>query len=156
MSVVKIHTPKPRLAQLLRQPGGTAVADAVQQAGAGLATLRTDCLSELKATLEQAEACAARATGAYDEAVATELYGIIAAQIGVPSVCGLASVDTALTSLADLLDYLKNKQAWDVNAVAVHLRAFRLLLAAEGRLDAAGAEAILQGLRKVSERYAKP
>jgi len=38
----------------------------------------------------------------------------------------------------------------------VHLRAFRLLLHTEGSADAAGTQAILAGLRKVSQRYAKP
>ena len=59
-------------------------------------------------------------------------------------------------SLSDLLDYLKSQQRWDANAVAVHLRACRLLLHTEGAADAAGTQAILAGLRKVSQRYAKP
>lgn len=74
----------------------------------------------------------------------------------MPSVCGLAAIDTALISLSDLLDYLKSQQRWDANAVAVHLRACRLLLQTEGAADAAGTQAILAGLRKVSQRYAKP
>lgn len=155
MSSVKIHIPPVRLAKLLRTPGGQPVAEALQRAGRGLESLKADCLDELKGVLEEAEACAARATGAYDAAVADELYRIVATPIGVPSVCGLQSVDTALISLSDLLDYLKGQQRWDANAVAVHLRAFRLLLQTEGAKDIAGAQAILAGLRKVSQRYAK-
>lgn len=155
MSAVKIFTPPVKLAKLLRSPGGLPVAEAVQRAGAGLAGLKTECLGELQAVLTQAEACAARASETYDEALLTELYGIVAKPIGVPSVCGLAAVDTALISLSDLLDYLKGQQRWDANAVAVHLRAFRLLLHTEGAADQAGTQAILAGLRKVSQRYAK-
>ena len=156
MSAVKIHTPPVRLAKLLRTPGGLPVAEAVQRAGAGLHALKGDCLGELKAVLEAAEACAGRATGPYDEALLSELYGIVSTPIGVPSVCGLPSVDTALTSLSDLLDYLKGQARWDANAVAVHLRAFRLLLHTEGAADETGTQAILAGLRKVSQRYARP
>lgn len=156
MSSVKIHTPQVRLAKLLRTPGGLPVADAVQRAGAGLQTLKTDCLGELKTVLEQAEACAAKASGTYDPALLGELYDIVSKPIGVPSVCGLEAVDTALISLSDLLDYLKGQARWDANAVAVHLRAFRLLLQTEGAADAAGTQAILAGLRQVSQRYAKP
>ena len=156
MSAVKIFTPPVKLAKLLRTPGGLPVAEAVQRAGAGLAGLKTECLGELKTVLEEAEACAARAGGAYDEALLGELYAIVAKPIGVPSVCGLASVDTALISLSDLLDYLKGQERWDANAVAVHLRAFRLLLHTEGAADEAGTQAILAGLRQVSQRYAKP
>ena len=156
MSAVKIFTPPVKLAKLLRTPGGLPVAEAVQRAGAGLAGLKTECLGELKTVLEEAEACAARATGAYDPVVADQLYKIVSTPIGVPSVCGLQSVDTALISLSDLLDYLKGQARWDANAVAVHLRAFRLLLHTEGAADQAGTQANLAGLRQVSQRYAKP
>ena len=40
--------------------------------------------------------------------------------------------------------------------MAVHLRAFRLLLHTEGAADAAGTAAILAGLQQVAQRYAKP
>jgi hypothetical protein len=153
---VKIHTPPVRLAKLLRTPGGLPVAEAVQRAGAGLLSLRQDCLAELKAMLEVAEAVAGRAGDGFDAEVLAELYAVVSKPIGVPSVCGLTSMDTALISLSDLLDYLKGQQRWDANAVAVHLRALRLLLHTEGAADAAGTQAILAGLRKVSQRYAKP
>ena len=153
---VKIHTPPVRLAKLLRTPGGLPVAEAVQRAGAGLLSLRQDCLAELKAMLEVAEAVAGRVGDGFDAEVLAELYAVVSKPIGVPSVCGLTSMDTALISLSDLLDYLKGQQRWDANAVAVHLRALRLLLHTEGAADAAGTQAILAGLRKVSQRYAKP
>ncbi|MDP3854952.1 hypothetical protein [Phenylobacterium sp.] len=156
MSAVKIHVPPVRLAKLLRTPGGLPVAEAVRNAGIGLESLKGECLSELKGVLEAAEGCAARAGGQYDPALLDELYKIVATPIGIPSVCGLASVDTALISLSDLLDYLKGQERWDANAAAVHLRAFRLLLHTEGAADAAGTQAILAGLRKVSQRYARP
>lgn len=156
MSAVKIFTPQTKLAKLLRTPGGLPVADAVQRAGAGLASLKDDCLGELQSVLAQAETCAAKVGDTYDEAVLIELYSIISKLIGVPSVCGLKAVDTALISLSDLLDFLKGQQRWDANAVAVHLRAFRLLLHTEGAADQAGTQAILAGLRKVSQRYASP
>jgi len=152
---VKIHTPPVRLAKLLRTPGGLPVAEAVQRAGAGLQSLRKDCLVELQTVLDEAEACAARAGDAFDADLLAELYGVVSKPIGTPSICGLASVDTALISLSDLLDYLKGQQRWDANAVAVHLRAFRLLLHTEGAADAAGTQAILAGLRKISQRYAR-
>lgn len=153
---VKIHVPPVRLAKLLRTPGGLPVAEAVQRADAGLLGLRKDCLVELQAVLTEAEAIAARATDAFDAGLLTELYGVVSKQIGVPSICGLPAVDTALISLSDLVDYLKGQARWDANAVAVHLRAFRLLLHTEGAADQAGTQAILAGLRQVSQRYARP
>lgn len=155
MSAVKIHVPVVRLAKLLRTPGGTPVADAVKRAGVGLESLRAECLDELRVTLDQAELCSNRANGEYDPEVAAELYAIASAAIGVPTACGLAPIDTALISLADLTDYLKSQQKWDANAVAVHLRAFRLLLHTESGKDSAGTKAILEGLLRVSQRYAR-
>ncbi|MFN3512935.1 MAG: hypothetical protein ACK41C_07820 [Phenylobacterium sp.] len=154
MSAVKIHTPPVRLAKLLRTPGGLPVAEALQKAGAGLESLRGECLSELDQVLQAAEAIAARAGGEYDAELTAELYGVVSTPIGVAGVCGLQSVETALLSLCDLLDRLKAKGGWDANAVAVHLRAFRLLLHTEAAKDDAGTRAILDGLRKVSQRYA--
>jgi len=143
VSAVRIHVPPVRLAKLLRTPGGLPVADAIRRAGAGLESLRGECLTELKGVLDSAESCAARGGAQYDRALLDELYTIVATPIGIPSVCGLASVDTALISLSDLLDYLKGQERWDANAVAVHLAQ-------------AGTQAILAGLRKVSQRYARP
>ncbi|WP_374534299.1 hypothetical protein [Phenylobacterium sp.] len=156
MSAVKIFTPQVKLAKLLRAPGGLRVSEAVERAGQGLEGLKAECLTELQAVLEAAEACAARAGADYDEGLVAELYAIVAKPVGVPSVCGLKAVDTALVSLSDLLDYLKGRRSWDANAVAVHLRAFRLLLHTEGAADAAGTAAILAGLQQVAQRYAKP
>lgn len=155
MSAVKIFTPPVRLAKLLRTPGGVTVADAVQRAGEGLEGLKSRCMAELQAVLERAEACAARADGHYQPDVAAELYDLVSKPIGVASVCGLKPVDTVLISLSDLLDYLKGQERWDAEAVAVHLGAFRLLLRTDVA-DQAGAEAILAGLRKVSQRFARP
>lgn len=153
---VKIHTPPVRLAKLLRAPGGLPVAEAVHRAGAGLLSLRKDCLEELKAVLEEAEAIAGRAGEAFEADLLAQLYSVVSKPIGASSACGLTSVDTALISLSDLLDYLKGQQRWDANAVAVHLRAFRLLLHTEGAADEAGTQAILAGLRQISQRYARP
>lgn len=156
MSAVRIHVPPVRLAKLLRTPGGVPVADAVARASAGLEGLRAHCLDALRGTLDQAEACAGQATGDYDPQVVDELYRIASTAIGVPTSCGLGAIDVALVSLADLADHLKTQARWDANAVAVHLRAFRLLLHTQAGKDAAGTEAILAGLRQVSQRYAKP
>lgn len=150
---VKISTPPVRLAKLLRTPGGLPVAEAVQRAGAGLQTLKGDCVAELQSVLDAAEACVAAAKGGYDAAIAAQLYEIVSKSIGVASICDLEAADTVLISLADLVDYLNGQVRWDAEAITVHLGAFRLLLRADAA-DKAGAEAVLAGLRKVTQRYA--
>jgi hypothetical protein len=145
-----------KLAKLLRTPGGLPVAEALRRAGANLQGLKKDCLAELKITMDQAEAVAARAGADYDAELTAELYAVVSTPIGIPTICDLASIDTALISLSDLLDHLTTHRTWDANAVAVHLRACHLLLHTEGAQDAAGTQQVLAGLKKVSQRYAKP
>jgi len=153
---VSIHVPEVRLAKLIRAPGGKPVAEAMRDAAAGLETLQSECLARLSTVLDTCESLAARADGAFDPAVVRDLYDAVGRTIGVPTACGLGPVDTMLSSLADLLDYLGEQRTWEANAVAVHLRAFRLLLRTESARDTAGTQAILEGLRKVSQRYARP
>jgi hypothetical protein len=67
-------------------------------------------------------------------------------------VCGVPGVDVALTSLCDLLDYLRTQKRYDRDAIAVHIRAWRLLMRLD--LPAEGQDAVLDGLKQVSRRYA--
>lgn len=153
---VSIHVPEVRLAKLIRTPGGKPVAEAMRDAHKGLEGIQAECLGELSEILKKSEAIVGRSGGVYNAEVTTELYKLISSTIGVPTACGLKPIDTMLVSLADLLDYLHGQTSWEPNAVAVHLRAFRLLLHTEAARDGAGTQAILEGLRRVSQRFAKP
>lgn len=152
MSTVRFMFPKVRLAELIRQPGGLTVADALERAQENLEEIRPTCLAEMLALLELAEQTFERLGEAFDEAGISEVYGVAVRGIGAGVVCGVPATDEALTSLCDLLDHLKTSRRFDREAVAVHVRAWRLLMN-EG-LPPAGQTAVLDGLRKVSARYA--
>lgn len=152
---VQFHTPENRLAKLMRVPGGKRVADALADADKGLDGLRGECLDELTAVLSKAEKLVAKAGALPGAALVGRLYALVSATIGLPTTCGLPSLDAMLVSLSDLLDHMTSAKTWDADAVEVHLRAFRLLLHTEAARDGAGAEAILGGLRQISQRYAK-
>lgn len=152
MSSVRFVFPKVRLAEILRTPGGLPVAEALERAQANLSHIRPTCVAELAGLLELAEATFERMGEDYEEAAVSELYALAVRGIGGGGVCGTPAVDQALTSLCDLLDHLKNAQQFDRESVAVHLQSWRLLLNTE--LPEAGAASILDGLRKVSARYA--
>jgi hypothetical protein len=153
---VSFFMPKRQLGALLRTPGGLPVADAIERATANLGTLAGACVSELGNVIEAANACLARAPGAFDAAFLTDLYEIVNPPIGLASVCGLGAIDVALHSLCDLLDHLKSTSQWDMEAVQVHVQALRLLVHTESAQNAKQTEAVLSGLRKVSQRYAAP
>lgn len=152
MSAVRFLFPKVRLAELIRSPGGLSVADALRRAEAGLEEIRPTCLADLAALLDMAEASSARLGETFDDAALADLYAITVRAIGAGRVCGAPGVDEAATSLCDLLDHLRNSGRCDREAVAVHVRAWRLLMNPD--LPPDGAERVLEGLRKVSARYA--
>ena len=148
MSNARFVFPKLKLEKLIREPGGLAVADALAQAHANLEAIKPQCREELLVLLEQAEAVY-EAGGA---AVLPELYAIAVRGIGAGEVCGAPDVDGALSSLCDLIDHLQTAEATDREALGVHVRSWRLLM--DPQLPKPGATAILDGLRKVSERFA--
>jgi len=150
MSNVRFVFPKPRLNELLRAPGGLPVAEALQRAQANLDSLKPTCVAELTALLEMSEAGLA-SMGDSPEGV-EDLYTIAVKGIGAGAVCGLPAVDDALTSFCDLLDHLRTLGRADREPIAVHIQSWRLLM--EPALGGAGAERVLDGLRKVSGRYA--
>ncbi len=151
--VVRFHVPENRLGKLIRSAGGKAVEQAVKDASVGIESLRGDFLSELSEILEKAEVLSVAVKGADDQVGTDALYGLISNAIGVPSACGMTSLDEMLISLADMIDHFKTHAIWDKQAITLHLSAFRLLLNSESARDSEGAKAILVGLHKVSARF---
>lgn len=154
MTAVSIHRPALRLPKLLREPGGLALADALKLAARNLEAASPAYLEALAEGLTEVERLAAAVSDLYDPAVITQLYDRSSNLIGVASVCGQPSIDDALYSLCDLLEHLRTRQISDVEAIMVHVRALRLLIQHPGAAGLAGAQAILAGLHRVSDRYA--
>lgn len=152
MTSVRFVFPKPRLNELLRTPGGLPVAEAIEQARRNLEAIQPSCTAELLALLELCEAGVQSLKDEYDDAALTEIYALAVKGIGAGEVCGFRGVDVALTSFCDLLDHLRNLKRFDRDAVGVHVRAWRLLMTAG--LPDAGVQQVLDGLLKVSRRYA--
>lgn len=153
MTAVRFVFPKPRLNELLRSPGGLPVAEALERAQKNLEAIKPTCTAELLALLELCEASFWNLKeDDQDTAAIRELYSLAVKGIGAGEVCGVPPVDIALTSFCDLLDHLRNLGRFDREAVGVHVRAWRLLMTPG--LPQAGADQILEGLLKISRRYA--
>lgn len=153
MSSVRFVFPKLKLEQLIHAPGGLAVADALAQAEANLETLKPTCREELLTLLDQAEAVFALPGSEVDDDGLAGLYSIAVRGIGAGAVCGAPDVDDALGSLCDLIDALQSCGRRDREPVGVHLGSWRLLM--DPNLPRPGAAAIIEGLRKVTVRYAQ-
>ena len=106
----------------------------------------------MAALIELAEARYEQLGDSFEDEGLAEIYAIAVRGIGGGAVCGAPTIDNALTSLCDLLDALRNAKRYDREAIGVHIRAWRLLMNTE--LPAAGAASVLDGLLKVSARYA--
>jgi hypothetical protein len=155
MSSVQFVFPKLRLATQLRVPGGKPVCEALADADSNLAQLAPDCLEELRALLAEAEACLVGFPATFEAEPLRNLYAIAERAVGLGKIAGAPAADTALISLCDLLDYLLASQRPDTISVAVHVRALRLLVGDAGKtLDETGANAVMEGLKKVSARHA--
>jgi hypothetical protein len=154
MSSVRYEFPKFKLTQQLREPGGLAVAEAVETADANLEELRPDCADELQKAITAALTCFQTFPAAFDAAALQRLYAISARAVGIGRICGAPAADATLVSLCNLLDHLSIIQRWDLEAIAVHVQTLQLLAARlrEG-LDAPAIEQVLAGLEKVTRRY---
>jgi hypothetical protein len=154
MSSVRYEFPKYKLTQQLREPGGLAVADAVDGATANLQELRPECETELLKAVANALTCFQAFPPEFDPAALQALYAISARAVGIGVVCGAPAADATFVSLCNLLDHLGVIQRWDMAAIAVHVQTLQLLAARlrEG-LEAPAIEQVLAGLEKVTRRY---
>ena len=156
MSRVRYEFPKFKLTQQLRQPGGVAVAEAMEAAEANLEELRPDCASELQAATAAALACFQTFPRSFEAAALQRLYAISARAVGLGAVCGAPAADATFVSLCNLLDHLTVIQRWDLEAIAVHVQTLQLLAARlRDDLDAPAIEQVLAGLEKVTRRYSQ-
>lgn len=153
MSSVRYEFPKFKLTQQLKEPGGVAVADAVDAAKANLAELEPECTTELQRATAAALAAFQSFPPAFDAASLQALYAISARAVGIGAVCGAPAADTAFISLCNLLDHLTVIRRWDLEAIAVHVQTLQLLTANIGQLTPPAMDQILAGLEKVARRY---
>lgn len=138
---------------MLRKPGGTTVAEAVQRAETNLEGLQEAGWVQLDDGLAAMDKIFARYGDRFDGDLIAEHYGEAVRLIGLPSLCGLDALENAAHSLCDLLDRLSTTGRWDRDGVQVHIQALRLLRNLPPGADGV-AEPVLDGLRKVRERHA--
>jgi hypothetical protein len=149
---VRFIRPENVLGKAMRSTGGIKVGDALAAAAENLKALEAPAIAELQATLAQTETQFAAYGPTYDDAKSDALYLVANQAIGLAALCGMPAVDDAVVSLCDLMDKLKVRRRWDAEAVGVHIYSLRALLNANP--GDTQVKAILDGLRKVSARYA--
>ncbi|MDO8798969.1 hypothetical protein [Phenylobacterium sp.] len=148
MSVVRKFHVTPRLAQLIKAPGGLYVPEALKRGAAAMEESRETCLSEVDEALATMDAMAA--TPGFD---AEAMYEQSARLISFCGAFDNDSLATAARSLCELLDRAGEAGRRDDRGVQVHLASLRLLHRTEA--DEATRKVILKGLAQVVDRYGR-
>jgi hypothetical protein len=131
----------------MARPGGRTMAEAVKAADAGLESHREAGMRSLLDTLDQLEtACAAQEEGS--EARIYELASHFADMAGFFDTGPLYAAAFSLCETSDRMIAARN---WQWPSVHVHIRALRLILAADCRPTEASA-VLLEGLASIVAR----
>jgi hypothetical protein len=136
---------KTSLAQQMAQPGGRTLADVERRANERLARHKGEAMQAVAATVTELERiCAAR-----PEAAEAEVYRLASQLLDLAGFFDTGPLYDAGYSLAETADRMAASGAWTWPSVEVHVRALRLILAADCKADATSAQ-LLAGLRAVA------
>ena len=147
MSVVRRFYPEARLKQVLAEPGGITVSQAVERANRGIESVRESCLTAIDDKLTSITTHSRsddRGAGAEIYRFANEIY----AEAGV---FGLTELSQAAHSLCQLMSNA-DEERLPREAVLVHIDSMRALRRPDVAGDQAARAAVLKGLRTVVER----
>ena len=152
MSSARIFAVENQLARVVREPGGKTIEQHVKAAETRIESVRGVSLASL---VEKAEALAAlAAAGRKDPDPKTfgGIYDLSNAIFGIAGSFGLKALAEAAFSLCDLSDGFRSGEAANWPAIDVHVDGIRLLAMLGDKAEAAGADSILDGLRRVRAR----
>lgn len=156
MSSARVFAVENKLAALLREPGGKTAEQAVKAAEVRIEAKRDVTLAALIEKADQMVALAAEGRGSSDPETFGRIYDLSNAIYGLAGAFGLKGLADAAFSLCDLADSYRSGDEPNWPAVDVHLDGVRLLANLGEKAGAAGAEPILDGLRRVRARVLPP
>jgi hypothetical protein len=143
--------PENPLAKVVWRPGGKTIAQALDDAQAGLDEIRAESLDLLRTKLEAMQALGRKSEKAPEAADLEALYAMSGEVLDMAGLFGLPELGHAAFSLCELLDRLKSKRAWNWPAVQVHLHGL-LVLADPDKTPPEGRQNVVEGLRQVCRR----
>ena len=152
MTEVRVFKIENSLAAVVRAPGGKTIEQAVHAAEARIETVRESSIAALAGKVEQLAALAAGGRSGADPAPFGAIYDLSNAIYGIAGAFDLRPLAEASFSLCDLADTFRGGEAANWPAIDVHIDGIRLLTMLGDRAGAAGAESILEGLRRVRAR----
>jgi hypothetical protein len=142
---------KNHLADLMRQPGGRSVIEALRGAEARVERTKGVFLDALDRSIARMETASPLLDETPTGAAATEIYKAANDMIAMAGVVGYPALDEVAHGLCDLIDVLR-VEGWSDQAIKVHVDSMHLLRALRPEDDVAR-ERVLDGLRKVWTRF---
>jgi hypothetical protein len=141
VSAYREFRPRNRIAEMIHQPGGLAIADALQRAQNNIEAMHGHVAASIDIALAMLQEKAALGAEAADE-----MYQLSNDIVGFAVTLELRDIGRAAYSLCELIERQRSRCSWSAQSVAVHVEALRLLREPG---DAAGRAAILDGLDRV-------
>lgn len=152
MSSARIFAVENQLAKVVKKPGGKTVDEHVKAAEVRIEGVRGVTLASLIEKAEAMAGIAAAGRKAADPKTFDAIYDISNAIFGLAGAFGLKALAEAAFSLCDLADGFRSGESVNWPAIDVHVDGIRLLAALGEKAEAAGAESVLDGLRRVRAR----
>ena len=143
---------KNRLGELMRQPGGRSVIDAIRTAESRVEKNRDTFVVALDRAIGRLEAAGAGLTEQQDPQRTAEIYAAANDMIAMAGLVGFQALDEVAHGLCDLIDVLRAEGAWSAGAIKVHVDSVLLLRGLRPQ-DELAREKILDGLRQVWIRF---
>jgi len=152
MTDVRVFKVENTLAAVVKAPGGKTIEQAVHAAEARIETVRESSIAALGGKVEQLTALVAAGRSGANPAPFGAIYDLSNAIYGIAGTFELKALTEASFSLCDLADTFRGGEAPSWPAIDVHVDGIRLLTMLGARAGEAGAESILEGLRRVRAR----
>ncbi len=143
---------KNRLRELMQQPGGRSVVEALRGAEARLGKIKDQCLDGLDELIARMAAAAAELDGSADPRLVAEIYQASNDVITIAGLVGYPSLDEVAHGLCELIDRFRAEGRWSAPALRVHIEAMQVLRGLSSS-DDSGCERVLTGLRQVWSRF---
>lgn len=143
---------KNRLGDLMRQPGGRSLVEALRGAQKRIEKISPDLLAGVDRSIARMEKAAASLGDSPDAPAVTEIYQAANDIIALAGLVGYPALDEVAHGLCELIDAFRAEGVWHDQAIRVHIDAVQLLRGLRAD-DKAACDKVLSGLRAVWLRF---
>jgi hypothetical protein len=151
-SSARLFAVENQLAKVVKTNGGKTLDEHVKAAEVRIEGVRDVTLAALIEKAETLGRLAADGRSGADPKAFDSIYDLSNAIFGLAGAFGLKGLAEAAFSLCDLADGFRSGEAASWAAIDVHIDGIRLLAGLGDKAEAAGADTVLEGLRRVRAR----